>query len=184
MATALQPLHHGKAVMNGKEGAAFLPWLFILLMLGSLLWLLNQLNVGLGHADASEQQLLEIYQVLSQYEQQHGRLPALEMFPGNPQESESSLLHVLAQFDASPGLAICPSAHPVVRNHGLSFLWNPALNHGSLRNRNDITWVLVDIQALDDRVPGPHFGSYHILYTDGRVERSPQPPHSLPVEFK
>jgi len=171
--------------MRGKEGAAFLPWLFILLMLGSLLWLLNQLNVGLGHADASEKQLEEIYRVLSQYEQQHGRLPALQMFPGNPEESESSLLYVLAQFDASPELAVSPSAHPVLRQHGLSYLWNTALNHGSLRDpKNEGTWVLVDIQALDDRVPGPHFGSYHILYTDGRVERSPQPPHSLPVEFR
>ena len=170
--------------MNRKAGTAFLPWLFILLMLGSLLWLLNQLNMGLGHADASERQLKEMYRVLARYEQQHGRLPALEMYPGNPRESESSLLHVLAQFDASPDLAVCPSAHPVLKQHGLSFLWNSALNHGSFRDRKDITWVLVDIQALDDRVSGPHFGSYHILYTDGRVERSPSPPHSLPVEFR
>lgn len=170
--------------MKGKEGTAFLPWLFILLMLGSLLWLLNQLNMGLGNSDVCERQLKEIYRVLVLYEQQHGRLPALEMFPGEPKESESSLLHILAQFDSPLSNGVCPAAHPVLEEHGLSYLWNPNLNHGSFRGRKDVTWVLVDLQALDERVAGPHFGAYHILYTDGRVERSPQPPHSLPVEFQ
>jgi hypothetical protein len=172
--------------MHRKQGAAFLPWLFILLMLGSLLWLLNRLNVELGHADTCEKQLKEIYEVLNRYEQQHGRLPALEMFPGNPEESESSLLQVLASFGVAPETAVCPACHPVLREHGLTYLWNPALNHGSIRDdsKAEPQWMLVDMQALDDRIRGPHFGSYHILYTDGRVERSARPPHSLPVEFQ
>lgn len=167
---------------RSKQGAAFLPWLFILLMVGSLIWLLNRLNHQLGYAESCEQRLERIYQILAQYEQQHGRLPVLELFPEDPERNEESLLHVLGQFESDPDWAVCPASHPVLREHGLTYLWNTALNQSSLLDRKEITWVLVDIQALDDRLTGPHFGSYHILYTDGRVERSPSPPHSLPVQ--
>lgn len=165
-----------------KSGASFLPWLFILLMVGSLIWLLNRLNRQLEYAERCEEQLLTIYDILTVYEQQHGRLPDLELFPEDPEENEQSLLHILGQFENAPHLAVCPAAHNVLREHGLSYLWNTALNQSSLINRKESTWVLVDIQALDDQMSGPHFGSYHILYTDGRVERSPSPPHSLPVQ--
>ena len=38
---------------------------------------------------------------------------------------------------------------------------------------------LVEVQAVSDSVPAPHFGHYNILYTDGRVESSAQPPPEL-----
>lgn len=165
-----------------KSGASFLPWLFILLMVGSLIWLLNRLNHQVVYAEGCEERLKTIHEILTLYEQQHGRLPTLELFPEDPVRNEQSLLHILAQFESDPDLAVCPAAHPVLKAHGLSYLWNTALNQSSLTDRKEITWVLVDIQALDDTMGGPHFGSYHILYTDGRVERSPSPPHSLPVQ--
>jgi hypothetical protein len=170
--------------MNRRQGTTFLPWLFILLMLGSLLWLLNRLNVQLQYKDGCEQQMLKIYEVLNLYEQQHGRLPALELFPEDAVGNEESLLNVLSRFEFNPEWAVCPASHPVLKKQKLTYLWNTALNHTSLRDRKEITWVLVDIQALDDRIPGPHFRAYHILYTDGRVEHSPTPPHSLPVQFE
>jgi hypothetical protein len=160
----------------------FLPWLFILLMVASLFWLLHRVNLQLGAADRCEQRLLKLYQSLQDYERQHGRLPSLELFPEDPRDSEKSLLQALQAFDPDPEAGTCPACHPVLQEHGLTYLWNTALNQSSLRARKESTWVLVDIQALDDRIPGPHFGAYHILYTDGRVERSNAPPHSLPVQ--
>jgi hypothetical protein len=170
--------------MKKKSGAVLLPWLFIFLMIGSLLWLLNRLNKGLVYADGCKIQLENIYVALRNYEQEHGRLPALELYPVNPEDSEETLRGVLENqpgFDSS--WLQCPAAGDVLREQGITYLWNTELNQSSLKDREDITWVLVDMHALDDSLPGPHFGEVHILYTDGRVERSEDPPPGLPVSF-
>jgi hypothetical protein len=170
--------------MNRKCGAVFLPWLFILLMIGSLIWLLNRLNTGIQNTERCEKSLESIYAYLTLYERDNGRLPIFELYPENPRENPESLINRLSElpgFDS--GWLICPSAPALLQEQGITYLWNTALNQGSLSNRQEITWVLVDIQALDDRIPGPHFGTYHILYSDGRVERSSSPPHSLPVQY-
>ncbi|WFB37248.1 hypothetical protein P3T73_05675 [Kiritimatiellota bacterium B12222] len=170
--------------MRGRSGAVFLPWLFILLMVGSLIWLLNRLTTGLQHADTCTEHLLQVYDYLKLYERDNGRLPVLELYPEDLEGNPESILNRLSELpDFDPEWLICPASAEILRAHGTTYLWNIALNQSSLTHRQEITWVLVDIQALDDRTPGPHFGAYHILYTDGRVERSSSPPHSLPVQY-
>lgn len=170
--------------MKRKDGAVFLPWLFILLMIGSLIWLLNRLNTEIQNTDECKVQLEKVYEYLVLYESDNGRLPIFELYPEDPIGNQESLINRLGELPGfDPRWLRCPSAPAAVRAHGITYLWNTALNHGSLTNRNEITWVLVDMQALDDRIPGPHFGTYHILYSDGRVERSASPPHSLPLQF-
>lgn len=170
--------------MTSKRGAVLLPWLFIFLMLGSLLWLLNRLNQGIQHSDQCQIQLENIYQALRNYEQENGRLPTLELYPVDPEETEETLMTIL---ENQPGFRRewlqCPAAHDVLREQGITYLWNTELNQSSLIDRATITWVLVDMHALDLSLPGPHFGKVHILYTDGRVELSEDPPHNLPVRF-
>jgi hypothetical protein len=39
--------------------------------------------------------------------------------------------------------------------------------------------MIVELNALSDAVPAPHFGAYNILNTDGSVKRSKQPPAEL-----
>ncbi len=170
--------------MKSRAGMTILPWLFILLMVGSLLWLLNRLTRDLQDAEECRRRLERIHQVLALYERENGHLPSFELFPEDPFNDSESLLSVLKPYGLNPEWALCPAAPGVLRNHGISYLWNPALNQGSLENRREPTWVLVDIQALVDNLPGPHFGGYNILYSNGRVERSPQAPHSLPVQFE
>jgi len=173
--------------MNGfraRAGTTVLPWLFILVMIGSLVLLLNRLNVQLRETRACQERLERIYQVLARYEREQGRLPSLEMFPEDPLNDAGSLLTALEPHGLEPHWGVCPSAPDTLARHGMTYLWNPALNHSSLTERPDITWVLVDLQALDAQVPGPHFGSYHILYSDGSVERSTTPPPSLPVQYE
>lgn len=167
-----------------KCGAVFLPWLFIFLMIGSLVWLLNRLNTGLQNTDRCKKQLEQIYEYLVLYEKDNGRLPVFELYPEKLTGDGETLVSHLSQFPGfDPDWLICPSAPDVLRKPGITYLWNTALNQSSLAFREETTWVLVDIQALADEVPGPHFGTYHILYSDGRVERSSSPPNTLPVQF-
>ncbi len=169
--------------MSHRRGIILLPWMFILLMLASLLWLLHLVNRGRSEAEGCRQNLQQIHRLLERYEREHGHLPVLELFPEEPLADPSSLLAALAPLGLQAGQACCPTAPGVVRAHGLGYLWNTALNGSSLRHAGEPTWVLVDLQALDDRLAGPHFGHYHILYTDGRVERSTFPPPGLPVHY-
>ena len=183
MAPPLRELPAG-TIMNRKSGAVFLPWLFIFLMIGSLFWLLQRVNKGIQDTDACHKNLEAIYQALRLYEQEHGRLPALEFYPLEPTEGDGNLIHILEnQSSSDVAWLVCPGAPDLLREQGITYLWNTALNQSSLTERDDITWVLVDMQALDDRLPGPHFGKVHILYTDGRIELSDDPPHSLPIRF-
>lgn len=170
--------------MNGKRGAVLIPWLFIFLMIWSLFWLLNRVNQGVQHTEQCKSQLENIYQALRSYEQEQGRLPALAFYPVEDSEGEGSLIDILEnQSESDPSWLICPAAPELLKEQGITYLWNTELNHGSLTDRDLVTWVLVDMQALDEGLPGPHFGEVHILYTDGSVERSDSPPHSLPVRF-
>lgn len=185
MAAALRRLHPGEAVTSSRSrsGTAFAPWLLILLMLGSIFWLLNRLNTQLREANGCQTRLENIHHVLTLYEREFGVLPSFDLFPEDPQADPAAMREVLEPYGLDPDWLVCPAAPRPLASHGNTYLWNTALNQSSLRDRLEITWVLVDIQALDDKLAGPHFGAYHILYTDGRVERGYQPPHSLPVQF-
>lgn len=186
MAAAIRGIYSGALMMNRKrKGMVLLPWLFILLMIFTLIWLLNRLNTGLQNSERCEQQLKKIYEYLVLYELDNGGLPKFELYPEDPVENPDSLINRLSQIPGfDPDWLICPSAPAIIKTRGITYLWNTALNQSSLSYRDEVTWVLVDMQALVDKIPGPHFGSYHILYSDGRVERSPTPPHSLPVQFE
>lgn len=151
------------------------------MMVGSLLWMLNRLTNQARHAEGCKENLRRIHHILSLYELEHGRLPSLEMFPDDPSADAASLTRVLMAYGMDPEWAICPAASHTIRAHGLSYLWNTSLNEGSLETKGEPVWMLVDLQAINERSRGPHFGGYHILYTDGRVERSMHPPGTLPV---
>ena len=150
---------------------------------GSLFWLLNRVSHGHSQTIDCQTNLKAIYEALQLYEINNGVLPSLAMYPEDALTESDSIVKVLQQYGLDPDRLICPAAPAVVKEHGVSYLWNTAVNGTSLRDRQEPTWLLVDIQALDDELPGPHLGSYLILYTDGQVERSPMPPRSLPVEY-
>ena len=169
--------------LHARSGRVLLPWLFILVMICSLFWLLNRIGVGRQHINGSHANLKAVYQALQTYEAEHGVLPHFAMYPEDAEVDPDSPLRVLSQYGLRPDQLICPSAPQVIRQAGISYLWNPAVNGTSLKEREEDTWLMVDIQALDDELPGPHFGSYMILYTDGDVERSRLPPRTLPVQY-
>lgn len=184
MAPAHGSLPAGAAVkLRISRNAPIWAWLLIFMMIASVLGLLNRLTTQVQQADRSRDQLKQVHHILMLYEREHGHFPTLDFFPEEPFRDSESILQVLRPYGLDPAWLISPSAPNVLREHGISFLWNTALNRRSLDSLIEPVWMLVDIQALDDRLPGPHFRSYHILYTDGRVVRSPSPPHTLPVHF-
>ncbi len=168
---------------RGCDGFTLMPWVIIMLMLGSLLWLLNRLTRDLQEAEGCRRRLERIHHVLALYEREHGHLPSFELFAEDPANDPESLLNVLVPYGLKPEWLVCPAAPPVLRAHGMTYLWNTALNQGSLERHGESTWVLVDVQALDDSVNGPHFRGYNVLHSDGKVERNPRPPNGLPVQF-
>lgn len=123
--------------------------------------------------------LWNIYTALEMYEIDRGTLPRLAFFPNDPREGSDSLAVVLQPYTAMENLAICPAAPPAHRALGLTYVWNVELNGRKLHAPGVTRWMLVELNALSDSVPPPHLGRYHILYTDGQIELSRNPPQDL-----
>lgn len=166
--------------MNPRAAFTLWPWLIILAMLSSLILLMNNLTRGLYAERECKARMERIYMALELHELANGHLPKLEFYPDNPREGRESLRAVLAPYGLNGSDCVCPSAHPLVREKGLSYLWNVALNNQSLSGRQQPDWMLIEIEALNPKLHGPHFRQYHILYTDGKVQRTSQIPYHLP----
>lgn len=169
--------------LRKKAGVVILPWLFIILMLGSLIWLLNRVSNDRIAASQCAQNLKTLYVYLQRYEQEHGTLPTLVLFSKDPENDPRGIKAVLSEMGVPDEVFICPSSPDVIRDHGVSYLWNPALNGGTL-NGGEVRWMLVDIQAVDPDLPGPHLNRYHILFTDGHVEETDVLPYGLPLHVE
>lgn len=124
--------------------------------------------------------LRALYHALELYEMERGALPKLAYFPDVPQEDTDSLRVVLESFGAGGSACLCPAAPPNLRELGLTYVWNVRLNGRKIPRGQAREWMLVDIQALSTDVPPPHLGKYHVLYSDGTVERITQPAAQLP----
>ena len=124
-------------------------------------------------------QLKQIYSAIGLYEFDGGRLPSLAFYPEQPRQDPNGIREALKKFGADPRLFLCPGTPALVRDTGLSYVWNVSLNGRSLKDIRDPVWMLVEVNALDEQIPRPHWGRYHILYTDGRVVLSEAPPEDL-----
>ena len=125
------------------------------------------------------EQLWHIYTALEMYEIDRGTLPRLAFFPNDPKQDADSLVTVIQPYAAAEGLTVCPAAPASQRALGLTYVWNVENNGHKLHPPGVPKWMLVEIQALSESVPAPHEGRYHILYTDGQVELSKNPPPDL-----
>ena len=125
------------------------------------------------------EQLWKIYTALEMYEIDRGTLPRLSFFPNDPKQGADSLVKVILPYTAEPDLTVCPATPAAQRDLGLTYVWNVENNGRKLHPPGVPKWMLVEIQALSESVPPPHQGRYHILYTDGQVELSRNPPPDL-----
>jgi len=137
--------------------------------------------VRLQRARECEQHLHQIYLALEWYQAQHGELPHLAMYPAE-KYAPDSLIRCLKDMGFPEELALCPESARLIRERGVSYLWNPRLN-GLRLGSVPRTWMLVEINALEPQTyPKPHFGAYQVLFTDGTVRRTKRPPWALAAE--
>ena len=123
--------------------------------------------------------LRNIYAALENFEIDRGTLPRAAFYPDDPKQDNDSLLVALQPYRVQPDLYICPTAPGVQKELGLTYVWNVQLNGRKLHGSGPPAWMIVELNALSDAVPAPHFGAYNILNTDGSVKRSKQPPAEL-----
>ena len=140
-----------------------------------VLGIIYLLLVELRHSFDCQANLRTLYRALEMYEMERGSLPKLAYFPDLPTEDTDSLRVVLESFGAGGAACVCPGAPANLREFGLTYVWNVRLNNRKIPRGADREWMLVDIQALSKDVPAPHLGRYHVLYSDGQVERIADP---------
>ncbi len=121
--------------------------------------------------------LRQIGMAINMFVISEGKYPPAKFFPAQPLKDPQSIVVILKSYHLPQKVFICPSAPPLLREKGLTYLWNDYLSgKDPSRVKNPSrTWMMVDITAVDPRVSS-HLGGYNILYADGHVEWSPRPP--------
>jgi len=127
--------------------------------------------------------LNRLYQALDLYEMHNGALPSLAFYPAEPYADPASIRVVLETYGPEESNWTCPGIHPLIKQTGLSYIWNTSLNGASLRNMEKKEWMLVELNAMSREVDRPHFGYCNVLFTDGSVERV-RYPDELTGNFK
>ncbi len=162
-----------------SSGFTLVELLFVLLILAGVAWglyfLFHQRLLRLR----CEENLVSIYAALDLYEIERGSLPRLAFYPDDPKQDQNSLITALQPYGVPNEAFVCPALPPSLQAQGLTYIWNVQLNGKKLRGPGAPTWVLVEMNALSATVPAPHLGHYNVLYTDGRVRSSREPPAGL-----
>ena len=157
-------------------------WLVWLPTAGAVAALAFALFLGLRHRAwnrGCEANLVSIYEKLRAYSLDRETLPALSFFPDDVFTDPDSLYTVLAPYGLRAEECVCPAIKRHLGDLGITYVWNVRLNGRAWEDLGSAAWLLVEINALSRNAPRPHGGHYHILYADGRVERSPYPPPGL-----
>jgi len=120
--------------------------------------------------------LEQLWQAFQMYDMNNGALPKATFYPKNPKTDANSIVKV---FDAAyQPMFVCPVFPSDIRDTGLTYLYNDTVAGGSLDSVADPghTWLLMEMNAVSDKIPMPHPGGFHILYCDGHIERTKQIP--------
>ncbi|HIE43288.1 MAG TPA: hypothetical protein EYP78_00635 [Candidatus Omnitrophica bacterium] len=123
----------------------------------------------------------QIGMAIKMFVMSEGRYPDADFYPEEPLKDPKSIVLILKSYGIQEKIFLCPTAPPVLKEKGLTYLWNDELsgkNPSSIKNPSK-TWLMVDVTALDKRVSS-HLGGYNILYADGHVEWSTEPLPFIP----
>lgn len=127
--------------------------------------------------------LRQIGLAVNMFVMSEGKYPNALFFPREPLKNPRSIVVILKPYGLKGKMFICPTSPPILKEKGLTYLWNDALSGKApyrLRNTSR-TWMMIDITAVDKRVSS-HFGGYNILYADGHVSWSSNPPPLKPIK--
>jgi len=133
-----------------------------------------------SHTATCQENLIQIYRALEQYEIERGVLPALAFYPTDPRESTDGLRQTLERFGVNGRNVICPACPHALRETGQTYVWNNAMSGKPLDVGATSTWLLAEMQILDMELPRPHAGGYHALFADGQIRRIRDPLRELP----
>ena len=157
----------------------FAPWLLIIAIVGLLWWSITHVQEAAHHKGTCQMNLIQIYKAVELYTIEHKTLPSLAFYPDSPQRGTDSMIRVLRNYGLDPACTVCPATPDPVRWTGLSYVWNPSLNGKRFEDFQDPVWMVVDIQAVSTEVPAPHLGTYLVLYSDGTILETQEPPAVL-----
>ena len=121
-----------------------------------------------------------IHRALELYEIERGTLPPLAFFPDDPREGADSLRVVLEHYGVEQETCVCPGEPRLLRESGQTYLWNASLSGKKMPRGAAPVWMLVESSAISRDVPAPHWGGYHVLYSDGQVRTIRDPERDLP----
>ncbi len=127
-----------------------------------------------------EDNLKKIYRALEQFENDRGVLPTLAYFPADPQADSDSLPVALESYGADAHTCICPAMHLVLREMGLTYIWNSSLSGKRIPRSGAPVWMLVEMTAISSDLPAPHIHQFNVLYSDGSVKHVTNPLKELP----
>jgi prepilin-type processing-associated H-X9-DG protein len=120
--------------------------------------------------------LEQLWQAFQMYDTNNGAAPQATFYPKNPKTDANSIVKA---FDATyQPMFVCPVFPSAIKDTGLTYLYNDTVAGQSLDSVGDgaHTWLLMEMNAVSDKIPMPHPGGFHILYCDGHIERTKQIP--------
>ena len=119
--------------------------------------------------------LKQIYLALTMFTMSNnGNLPSACFYPKNSSDKNSlaNILHL------SKGIFLCPSLPDKLKKNGITYIWNDRFSNqdpDSVRHK-DKEWLMMEMTAVNEKIPPPHPGGYNILYLDGHIETKRKPP--------
>ena len=124
----------------------------------------------LAYQKSCENNLRQLYMGLQMKSDIEGALPNVKFYVENPKKDPQSLYNSIDE--AYRAMLVCPVFPPSIKDTGCTYLFNDELAGQSLDTvaKPDKTWLLVELNAVSDKVPMPHPGGFHILYASGRIE--------------
>ncbi len=134
--------------------------------------------IGKAKEISCKNNLKQIYYVLTMFTMSNdGNLPSACFYPKNSSD-KNSLANILHSYLGSKGIFLCPSLPDKLKKNGITYIWNDRFSNqdpDSLRDR-DKEWLMMEMTAVDEKIPPPHPGGYNILYLDGHIETKQKPP--------
>ena len=110
--------------------------------------------------------LKQIYKALLMYEISNGALPKASFYPKDGAKNKKSIVKRLRLPKA---LFTCKCLPALLREKGLTYLWNDNVNGLPFHNIKDRkkTWLLVEMSIVSPEIPGPHGDRYNVLWAVG-----------------
>ena len=103
-----------------------------------------------------------------------GVFPDAKFFPEKPDENTKSIKVILKAQGVPGEIFVCPSVSDDLKKIGLTYIWNDELNGKSPDTLPDAgkTWLMVDMNAVTEKVSPAHRDGYNVLYADGTASWS------------